>query len=71
MTTNPALSRQAFAAANQVPSLVNRFGETIREWRRRARSRRDLMTLDRRDLWDLRLSRADAEQEASKPFWKE
>jgi uncharacterized protein YjiS (DUF1127 family) len=27
--------------------------------------------LSDRDLWDLRLTRADAEREASKPFWQE
>jgi uncharacterized protein YjiS (DUF1127 family) len=72
MTTNPALSRRRpFAIANQLPSLGMRIVERIREWRRRSRSRRDLMTLGERELWDIRLSRAEAEHEASKPFWKE
>lgn len=43
----------------------------IDEWRRRARSRHDLMRLGDRELWDVRLTRADAQREASKPFWKE
>lgn len=42
----------------------------IAEWQRRARSRRDLMALDERALWDLRLTRVDAISEAGKPFWK-
>jgi uncharacterized protein YjiS (DUF1127 family) len=72
MTTNPALARrQTFAAANQVLSLVSRFIETMREWRRRSHSRRDLLALGQRELWDISLSRNDAQQEASKPFWKE
>jgi uncharacterized protein YjiS (DUF1127 family) len=50
---------------------VKRIIETIREWQRRARSRRDLMALDPRDLRDLRLTRADAMREAGKSFWKE
>jgi len=50
---------------------VKRAVETIREWWRRASSRRELMALNTRDLWDLRLTRADAMKEAGKSFWKE
>jgi uncharacterized protein YjiS (DUF1127 family) len=42
----------------------------IAEWRRRARSRRDLMTLNDRELLDAHLTRCDALNEASKPFWR-
>jgi uncharacterized protein YjiS (DUF1127 family) len=45
--------------------------EMMRQWRRRATSRRDLANLSERDLWDLRLTRADAERESNKPFWRE
>lgn len=45
--------------------------ETIHEWWRRASSRRELMALDTRDLWDLRLTRADAMREAGKSFWED
>ncbi|HEX2841209.1 DUF1127 domain-containing protein [Hyphomicrobium sp.] len=34
-----------------------------------ARERRQLMTLDERALKDIGVSRADAEQEWSRPFW--
>jgi uncharacterized protein YjiS (DUF1127 family) len=71
MTTNSALSRQTFAAATQDPSLVSTLVEMVREWRRRSRSRRDLLALGHRELWDIRLSRTEAQHEASKPFWKE
>ena len=50
---------------------VKRIFGTIREWRRRARSRRDLMALDPRDLRDLRLTRLDVLREARKSFWTE
>jgi uncharacterized protein YjiS (DUF1127 family) len=50
---------------------IRRIIGTIREWRRRARSRRDLMALDPRDLRDLRLTRGDVLREARKSFWKE
>jgi uncharacterized protein YjiS (DUF1127 family) len=40
------------------------------EWRRRARSRRDLIALAPRELSDLHLTRLDAMSEARQPFWK-
>jgi uncharacterized protein YjiS (DUF1127 family) len=43
----------------------------IAEWRQRARSRRELMALDGRELQDIHLTRCDAMSEAGKPFWKE
>jgi uncharacterized protein YjiS (DUF1127 family) len=39
------------------------------EWRRRLRSRRDLMNLSDTELRDIGLSRCNAEFESSKPFW--
>jgi uncharacterized protein YjiS (DUF1127 family) len=42
----------------------------IAEWRRRARSRRELMALDGRDLRDILLTRCDVLREADKPFWE-
>jgi uncharacterized protein YjiS (DUF1127 family) len=50
--------------------LASRFVETVKEWRRRSHSRRELLTLDERDLCDVRLTRCDAAFEANKPFWK-
>jgi uncharacterized protein YjiS (DUF1127 family) len=53
--------------------LSNGFGRTIdrfREWRRRARSRRELSELGDDVLGDLGLTRVDAAREASKPFWR-
>lgn len=71
MTTMPMLSRNdTFAMTDMVSSLCKKSIETFREWQRRSRSRRDLMTLSSRDLWDLRLTRAEAAREASKPFWQ-
>ena len=71
MMTIPTLSRNdTFAMADVISSLCQKSAEKVREWRRRSRSRRDLMALSNRDLWDIRLTRADAKQEASKPFWQ-
>lgn len=40
------------------------------EWQERHRSRRDLMRLSEHQLKDIGLSRFDAEEEYSKPFWR-
>jgi uncharacterized protein YjiS (DUF1127 family) len=42
----------------------------VAEWRRRARSRRELAALCDRCLRDIRVTRYDAYREASKPFWR-
>jgi uncharacterized protein YjiS (DUF1127 family) len=72
MATTRSLSRDnALEIAKATPSLGERFIEIVNEWRRRSRSRRELLTLDERDLCDVRLTRCDALAEANKPFWKE
>jgi uncharacterized protein YjiS (DUF1127 family) len=45
--------------------LKHHFGE----WRRRSRSRNELMCLSDGDLQDIGMSRCAADFEASKPFW--
>lgn len=42
----------------------------LAEWRRRARSRRELAALCDRCLRDMRITRYDAFREARKPFWR-
>ncbi len=44
------------------------FTDRVREWRRRARSRAELRTLDLTS-GDFGVSRGTADMEASKPFW--
>ena len=34
------------------------------------RSRRELCALDDRELWDMGLTRMEADNEANKPFWE-
>jgi uncharacterized protein YjiS (DUF1127 family) len=68
---NPTLPhRKTLAIVDTASSLSRRFVETVREWQRRARSRRDLRALDDRELWDIRVTRVDCEREARKPFWR-
>jgi uncharacterized protein YjiS (DUF1127 family) len=42
----------------------------IRLWRHRARSRRQLLWLDERQLRDIGLDRLTVREEAYKPFWR-
>ena len=46
-----------------------RFTAVIREWRHRARSRRELLALDDHMLKDIDITRVDALYEVAKPFW--
>ena len=45
--------------------------ETLREWGRRIRERRQLAELDDRMLHDIGITRVDREMLSSKPFWRE
>jgi uncharacterized protein YjiS (DUF1127 family) len=72
MTTNSALSRShGIVTTGRLSYLGENLAARFREWQRRSRSRRDLMMLNDRELWDVRLSRVDARREARKPFWQE
>ena len=51
-------------------SLLSQLGETIRLWRERSRSRRELAQWTDRDLHDVGLSWSDIADEAEKPFWR-
>lgn len=46
------------------------FFDLLVEWQSRENQRRHLMTLDDRLLRDIGISRADAEREFVKPFWR-
>ena len=51
--------------------LAGQFFTILRQWRRRARDRAELGSLDDRMLRDIGLTRADAEFLSNKPFWRE
>jgi uncharacterized protein YjiS (DUF1127 family) len=46
------------------------FNQILAGWRRRARERRELSTLDSRTIRDLGLSQSDVQFEVNKPFWR-
>lgn len=47
-----------------------RFLLVVAEWRHRSHSRRQLATLNDRELADIGLSRAEQWAECRKPFWQ-
>ena len=49
---------------------IDRILATLRQWRQRARARRELAGLDDYVLRDLGLSRSQAQFESGKPFWQ-
>ena len=54
----------------RLAALLYRVGARLRSWRARARARRELRELDDEVLRDLALSRAQANFDAEKPFWR-
>jgi uncharacterized protein YjiS (DUF1127 family) len=46
------------------------FNQIFASWRRRARERRELASLDTRTLRDLGLSSSEIQFEVNKPFWR-
>lgn len=62
-------SISALAAARQDRAV--RLADLLLGWLDRARERRALGRLDDRMLADLGLSRADADAEVDKPFWRD
>ena len=49
---------------------IDRVVAILRQWRRRARARRELAHLDDYLLHDIGLSRSQAQFESGKPFWQ-
>lgn len=67
-------------ARRATPTPIGNFGrlrraasslfQVLLTWQERERQRRHLQGLDERMLKDIGLSRADVENEATKPFWR-
>ncbi len=55
---------------DQISLYLSALWETLFTWRERASQRRHLASLEDGLLKDMGISRADAECEASKPFWR-
>ncbi len=70
MTTHSVSSREnVFVAPEQIGSLRRRIIDTLCEWRRRMRSRRELALLSALELKDIGYP-ARVEAEKAKAFWR-
>ena len=57
-------------SADSAADLMQRLTDTLKTWKYRIVSRRELMELDAHMLRDIGLSDLEAQTEASKPFWR-
>src|SRR5215470_18006902 len=82
--TKAELSRAASSRSDRLPGetqwqapqrrlsgFLSGMRATLREWRWRKNGRLELARLDARMLRDIGLTRAEAEREINKPFWRE
>ena len=60
-----------FSSKAPLAGTYTAFSQILATWRRRARERRELATLDARTIQDLGLSSAEIQFEANKPFWRD
>jgi uncharacterized protein YjiS (DUF1127 family) len=57
-------------SADSSADLIQRLTDTLKTWKYRIASRRELMELDAHMLRDIGLTDLEAQTEASKPFWR-
>jgi uncharacterized protein YjiS (DUF1127 family) len=57
-------------SADSSADLIQRLTDTLKTWKSRIASRRELMELDAHMLRDIGLTDLEAQTEASKPFWR-
>lgn len=69
-STNTASSGASARSEGGVARAVVALFDTVAEWTERRRQRRALEALPDHLLHDIGLSRADAVNEADKPFWR-
>ena len=60
-----------FSSKAPLAGTYTAFNEVLKLWRRRARERRELATLDARTIQDLGLVPSAIQFEANKPFWRD
>jgi uncharacterized protein YjiS (DUF1127 family) len=57
-------------SADSTADLVQRLTDTLKTWKSRIVSRRELMELDTHMLRDIGLTDLEAQEEGNKPFWR-
>jgi len=70
-TTNCRATKSEISFSLLVNSYRCRIVQRLKQWLRNYQSRQQLASLDAHILKDIGLSRADALQEAEKPFWRD
>ena len=60
-----------FSSKAPLAGTFTAFADIFATWRRRARERHELATLDARALHDIGLAPSTAQFEANKPFWRD
>lgn len=63
-------ARSPIGFSSAVEHALLRAVETVSAWHERAHQRRALMALSDQMLRDIGISRAEAERESTKPFWR-
>jgi uncharacterized protein YjiS (DUF1127 family) len=70
MAQTQCIGRAAPLAVAPQRRLFDELSALIKEWRRRARGRRELAALSDRCLRDIGVTRYDVAREVRKPFWR-
>ena len=70
MTKTHALNGDVLGGIGALTALPARIADTVKVWRERADTRRELAELSFRDIQDIGLDQAMVEQEIAKPFWR-
>lgn len=71
VTTRPISLRPRGVQLGRIVAALSVLPQLLRTWAERDRARRELRGLDEATLRDVGISRADADFEGSKPFWRE
>ncbi len=66
----PGFGKRRYTMVRRQPSLGVRAADLLAEWSERRQQRMMLSRMDDYSLSDIGVSRADAIEEAYKPFWR-
>ena len=70
VTTRPLSLHPHGVRLGRIVAAISGLRQVLRTWAARDRARRELRELDEATLRDVGISRADADYEGGKPFWR-
>lgn len=70
MSSSTLCTSKAYQHQRAQRHLVVSFRDRLRHWHQNWRTRKQLLALGAHELKDIGLSRSEALEEASKPFWR-